>query len=136
MPQRAPSELSAYHKKTFQIDDHVGITISGLTADARTLSRFMQTECMNHKYAYDVKLPVSRLVTTVSNRTLAALPPSCFGLPLSFSLSPFHMQEETVHRRRCCLPLFNVSCRAAAKHNRLRSSAIRGRDARGGLRRL
>mmetsp|Transcript_5853 Transcript_5853/g.14882 ORF Transcript_5853/g.14882 Transcript_5853/m.14882 type:complete len:264 (-) Transcript_5853:88-879(-) len=66
--KRAPSELSAYQKKTFQIDDHVGITISGLTADARTLSRFMQTECMNHKYAFDVPLPVSRLVSTVGNR--------------------------------------------------------------------
>jgi 20S proteasome alpha/beta subunit len=144
--QRAPSELSAYQKKTFQIDGHVGITIAGLTADARTLSRFMQvrartrvcvcvcggvcggvwcvwghesvgkgslfshsarfrhpskmhthvpvkragidrlacphvasltqrplffnvqTECMNHKYVYDVELPVSRLVTMVGNR--------------------------------------------------------------------
>lgn len=66
--KRAPSELSSYQKKTFEIDGHVGIAIAGLTADARTLSRFMQTECMNHKYAYDVPLPVSRLVTEVGNR--------------------------------------------------------------------
>jgi len=66
--KRAPSELSSYQKKNFEIDSHVGISIAGLTADARTLSRFMQTECMNHKYAYDVPLPVSRLVTEVGNR--------------------------------------------------------------------
>ena len=42
--QRAPSELSAYQKKSFEIDDHVGITIAGLSSDARVLARFMRTE--------------------------------------------------------------------------------------------
>jgi len=66
--KRAPSELSAHQKKSFQIDDHVGITIAGLSADARTLSRFMRTECMDHKWAYDVPLPTLRLVTHTANR--------------------------------------------------------------------
>lgn len=35
--KRAASELSAYQKKLFPIDDHIGISISGLTADARLL---------------------------------------------------------------------------------------------------
>ena len=35
--KRAASELSAYQKKLFPIDEHVGISISGLTADARML---------------------------------------------------------------------------------------------------
>ncbi len=35
--KRAASELSAYQKKLFPIDDHIGISISGLTADARML---------------------------------------------------------------------------------------------------
>eukprot|EP00039_Didymoeca_costata_P018402 m.333311 g.333311 ORF g.333311 m.333311 type:complete len:271 (-) comp17115_c0_seq1:62-874(-) len=66
--KRSPSELSEYFKKTFEIDEHVGITIAGLSADARTLSRFMQTECMNHKWGLDVPLPVNRLVTMVGDR--------------------------------------------------------------------
>ena len=66
--KRAPSELSAYQQKNFEIDEHVGISISGLTADARTLTRFMRTECMNHRYSFDGALPVSRLVTMVGNR--------------------------------------------------------------------
>lgn len=35
--QRAPSELSAHQKKIIPIDDHVGVSIAGLTADARLL---------------------------------------------------------------------------------------------------
>lgn len=35
--KRASSELSAYQKKIIPIDKHMGISISGLTADARIL---------------------------------------------------------------------------------------------------
>ena len=35
--QRSPSELSGYQKKVFPIDDHVGMAMSGLTADSRAL---------------------------------------------------------------------------------------------------
>lgn len=35
--KRAVSELSAYQKKIIPIDEHIGISISGLTADARML---------------------------------------------------------------------------------------------------
>ena len=35
--KRASSELSAHQKKIIPIDDHIGISIAGLTADARIL---------------------------------------------------------------------------------------------------
>ncbi len=35
--QRAPSELSSHQKKILHIDAHVGVSIAGLTADARFL---------------------------------------------------------------------------------------------------
>ncbi|XP_020914494.1 proteasome subunit alpha type-1 [Exaiptasia diaphana] len=35
--KRAPSELSAHQKKILPVDSHVGISIAGLTADARLL---------------------------------------------------------------------------------------------------
>lgn len=35
--KRASSELSAYQKKIITIDDHIGVSIAGLTADARML---------------------------------------------------------------------------------------------------
>lgn len=67
--KRAPSELSAHQKKIIPIDDHVGISIAGLTADARLLSNFMRTECVNSRYAYDQPLPVSRLVAMIGNKS-------------------------------------------------------------------
>ena len=38
---RRPSQLAGYQEKTFAIDDHVGISISGLTADARYLCKYV-----------------------------------------------------------------------------------------------
>ena len=49
--KRAPSELSSYQRKVFKIDDHMGIAISGLTADGRILCRYMRNECINHRHA-------------------------------------------------------------------------------------
>ncbi|CAG2063563.1 unnamed protein product, partial [Timema podura] len=66
--KRASSELSAHQKKIIPIDTHMGITISGLTADARMLSRYMRTECLNHKYSHDALLPVSRLIANLGNK--------------------------------------------------------------------
>jgi len=66
--KRASSELSAYQKKIIPIDTHMGIGISGLTADARLLSRYMRTECLNHRYANDEPLPCARLITSLGNK--------------------------------------------------------------------
>jgi len=66
--KRANSELSAHQKKILPIDDHVGISIAGLTADARTISRWMRTECLNSRYAHDTPLPVSRMIADLGNK--------------------------------------------------------------------
>lgn len=67
--KRAPSELSSYQKKILPIDDHTGIAIAGLTADARVLSNYMRSECLNSRYAYDQPLPISRLVSSIGNKS-------------------------------------------------------------------
>jgi len=66
--KRASSELSAHQKKILPIDDHIGISIAGLTADARTISRWMRTECMNNRFSHDSPLPVSRLIGDLGNK--------------------------------------------------------------------
>lgn len=66
--KRATSELSAYQKKIIQIDGHMGITISGLTADARILSRYMRTECLNYKFSHNAPLPINRLIAQLGNK--------------------------------------------------------------------
>ena len=65
--KRASSELSAHQKKLVTIDDHMGISIAGLSADARILSRFMRNECLNHLYGYSSRMPVSRLVSLIGS---------------------------------------------------------------------
>ncbi|KAG8233923.1 hypothetical protein J437_LFUL005128 [Ladona fulva] len=66
--KRASSELSAHQKKVIPIDDHLGISIAGLTADARILSRYMRTECLNHRYSHDAPLPITRLISNLGNK--------------------------------------------------------------------
>lgn len=66
--KRASSELSSYQKKIISIDDHLGISIAGITADARILSRYMRQECLNYKYSYDDHYPVGRLIANVGNK--------------------------------------------------------------------
>ena len=38
--KRASSELSAYQKKIMNLDDHMGMSIAGLTADAKRWVNF------------------------------------------------------------------------------------------------
>merc|ERR1711871_1788563 len=58
--KRSTDALASYQRKVFKVDDHCGIAIAGLTADARVLSKFMRTECLNHRFAFDAPLPVGR----------------------------------------------------------------------------
>jgi len=67
--KRSSSELGSYQKKIFRIDDHIGIAIAGLTADARVLSKYMRTECLNHKFVYEAPLQVSRLTSSVADKS-------------------------------------------------------------------
>ena len=66
--KRSMSELSAHQKKIFAIDDHVGASISGLTADARVLSRFLRNECLNERYTYSQPLSVKKLVSKLGHK--------------------------------------------------------------------
>eukprot|EP00978_Attheya_sp_CCMP212_P009895 scaffold23567_cov52-Attheya_sp.AAC.2 len=66
--KRSVSELSSHQKKIIEIDDHIGIGIAGLTADARSLAKWMMNECLNHKYVYGTPMPSSRLVTDLADR--------------------------------------------------------------------
>eukprot|EP00732_Lithocolla_globosa_P006981 Lithocolla_globosa_v1_NODE_8497_length_813_cov_6.670185.p1 type:complete len:245 gc:universal NODE_8497_length_813_cov_6.670185:742-8(-) len=66
--KRPSAEVSSFHKKLFVIDDHVGIAISGLTSDARVITRYMRTECLHQRYVLNRGLPVRRLVAGLSDK--------------------------------------------------------------------
>jgi len=60
--KRQTSDLAEYQKKILPIDDHVGISISGITSDGRILSRYLRQECLNYTYRYNSPQPISRLM--------------------------------------------------------------------------
>lgn len=76
--KRSTSELSSYQNKIFPVDDHVGVSIAGLTADGRLLCKFMRTECLNSRYVYNSPFPISRLVSAVGNSILCVAVATCF----------------------------------------------------------
>jgi len=70
--KRQNLDLSEPQKKIFKVDEHMGMAISGLTADARTLARFMRTESLNHKFVYGSQITVGRLVSDIADSTSVA----------------------------------------------------------------
>lgn len=66
--KRAPNDLGSHQKKVFKVDNHMGIAISGLIADARVLAKYMRNECLNHKWAYESSMQTGRLVAMVSDK--------------------------------------------------------------------
>jgi 20S proteasome subunit alpha 6 len=67
--KRSTSELASYHKKIFKVDDHIGIATCGIIGDARTLYKYMISECLNHKFVYEAPLQVGRLVQELSDKS-------------------------------------------------------------------
>mmetsp|Transcript_47363 Transcript_47363/g.132151 ORF Transcript_47363/g.132151 Transcript_47363/m.132151 type:complete len:256 (-) Transcript_47363:32-799(-) len=65
--KRSPNELASYQKKINKIDDHMGVVMSGLTADGRSLIKHMRTEALNHKYVYGTAIQGGRLVTELAD---------------------------------------------------------------------
>lgn len=82
--QRSLSELASHQKKLFDIDTHCGVAISGMTADARLLVRWMRNESVNHRFVFDSPLLVSRLVTKLADST-SSLPLLLSGISADFS---------------------------------------------------
>lgn len=66
--KRSVSELSSHQKKILEIDDHIAIGIAGLTADARSLAKYMRNECLNHKYVYGTPLKSGSLVIDLADK--------------------------------------------------------------------
>ncbi|KAK3734667.1 hypothetical protein QZH41_010789 [Actinostola sp. cb2023] len=111
--KRAPSELSAHQKKILPIDAHVGVSIAGLTADARLLSKFMRNECLNSKYAYNTRLPVSRLVAAVGDKM--QLPTQRYGRrPYGVGLLVVGYDEMGAHIFQTCPSANYFDCKAMA----------------------
>jgi len=67
--KKSKSDLASFQEKIFKVDDHIGMAISGLTADARVICKYMRNECLNHKYVYDSPHPFGRLLNKVAEKS-------------------------------------------------------------------
>lgn len=67
--KKSPHDLASYQEKVFYVDDHMGIAISGLTADARFLCRFMRNECMNYQYVHENNHPTEKLIMKIAKKS-------------------------------------------------------------------
>lgn len=111
--KRAASELSAHQKKIILIDEHMGMSIAGLTADARMLSRYMRTECLNYRYSHDAPLPVGRLITAVGNK-MQICTQRYDKRPLGVGLLVAGYDDQGPHIFQSCPSANYFDCRAMA----------------------
>ncbi len=66
--KRSHNDLASHQEKVFKIDEHIGIAVSGLTADARTLATYMRSECLYHKFSCSKPIVAGRLVRQVADK--------------------------------------------------------------------
>jgi 20S proteasome subunit alpha 6 len=67
----SPSEFSSFQPKIFKIDEHIGVAISGLTADGRGLCKFLRNECLDNRFVYGTEARAVQLADTVALRSQA-----------------------------------------------------------------
>jgi 20S proteasome subunit alpha 6 len=67
--KKSPHDLAVHQEKIFEIDTHMGICISGMTADARFLTKFMRNACLNYSYVYGSKQPCERLISIIGKKS-------------------------------------------------------------------
>jgi len=57
-----------YYRKIFQLDEHVGVAIAGLSSDARVLIDRARIYCQSNRLLYDEPADVESLVGSLSDR--------------------------------------------------------------------
>lgn len=64
-----PVDPGSYQKKVFRVDEHFGVGVSGLIADARALVQYMRNEALNHQFLFGNDVQIGRLVTQISDKS-------------------------------------------------------------------
>ena len=70
--RRKTTQLESYQQKLYKIDNHLGVGVAGLTADARVLHRYMRNECLNHKYVFETPMNIGRLAANIGQKSQKA----------------------------------------------------------------
>lgn len=64
--KKNPSKLACYQEKIFQINQHNTVVISGITADARVLIKYMRVKNAKHKLKYGNEMTVNQIAGKVA----------------------------------------------------------------------
>lgn len=119
--KRSQSDLIAHQKKVEKIAPHLAISIAGLTSDGRSLSNFMRTECMHQEFMFDNRLPVSRLVATVSAKM--QVPTQRYGRrPFGVGIIVAGYDNQGPHIYQICPSANYYNCKAMAIGSRSQSA--------------
>lgn len=111
--KRASSELAAHQKKIKPVDEHIAVSISGLTADARVLIRFMRTECRHEHFAHDQSLSLNKLMERVGMKMQVATQ-RYDKRPYGVGLLIAGYDEDGPHIYQTCPSANYYDCRAMA----------------------
>lgn len=57
-------------EKVAEVDEHIGVAMSGLTADARTLVDHARVEAQQHRFTYNEPMPVESLTQSLCDLAL------------------------------------------------------------------
>ena len=119
--KRSNSDLISPQKKVEKIAPHIVVSISGLTSDARSLSRFMRTECLQHLFTYSEKLPVSRMVGVLGDKL--QLPTQRYGRrPFGVGILVAGYDSKGPHIFQTCPSANYFNCKAMAIGSRSQSA--------------
>ena len=64
--KRNPSKLACYQEKLFQVNPHCTVVVSGITADARVLVKYMRVKNAKHKLKYGTEMTVNQIAGKVA----------------------------------------------------------------------
>ncbi len=66
----SPLQEPASVEKIYEVDSHIGVAMSGLSADARTLVDHARSESQYHRFTYNEPMPVESLTQAVCDLAL------------------------------------------------------------------
>ncbi len=128
--KRSANELSSYQKKIFKVDDHIGIAISGLTADARSLAKcVLRFESLCDKgLGWAWPLGVNLIDGSDQSSNGASLTYPRMPSPKQFISQPRYMRTEALNHKYVygsALQTSRLVVDVADKHQRCTQSYVR-----------
>jgi len=111
--KRSQSSLIGHQKKIEKVAKHVLTSISGLTSDARSLGKYIRSECLTHGFMYTSDIPVIRIVKSLANKL--QVPTQRYGRrPFGVGILVAGFDEHGAHIFQTCPSANFYNCKSMA----------------------